>query len=109
MFFTARKPYLSKHAREIAVSKNSNLPQLFRLCSQYDFAVIGINERSATPKQYRLIHIKRDFSEQSPIDITDNFDSLTALEQYAHDNLVDIIQHHFGASAKPSSGYSGVA
>ncbi len=95
MFFTTRKPYLAKHAREITINENSNLPQLFRLCSQYDFAVIGINEGSATPKKYRLIEIKQTPYEQVARDITDDFDSLILLEKYATNNLIDIIQHYF--------------
>ncbi len=95
MFFTTRKPYLAKQAREITISENSNLPQLFRLCSQYGFAVIGINERSATPKKYRLVEIKQSFDKQVAIDITKDFDSLILLETYATAHLVDIIQHYF--------------
>ena len=95
MFFTTRKPYLAKHAREIPIHRDSNFPQLFRLCSQYDFAVISIYEHPATPKKYRLIEIKQTLYKQVARDISDDFDSLTLLEQYATNNLIDIIQHYF--------------
>lgn len=103
MFFTTRKPYLSKHAREITINENSNLPQLFRLCSQYDFAVIGINERSATPKKYRLIEIKQASREQAILNVTNDFESLMLLEKYATNNLVDIIQRYYAPSMNLSA------
>ena len=104
MFFTTRKPYLAKDVREITISETSNLPQLYRLCSQYDFAVVGINERSATPKEYRLIEIKQSFgSSQTAIDITKNFYSLKSLEEHTTAHLIEIIQHYFDSKSTPSS------
>ena len=107
MFFTTRKPYLTKDTREITISEASNLPQLYRLCSQYDFAVVGINEGSATPKKYRLIEIKQSSgiagSSQTAIDITTNFNSLRLLEEYTTAHLIEIIQHYFDSKLIPSS------
>jgi hypothetical protein len=107
MFLTTRKPYLAKDTREITISETSNLPQLYRFSSQYDFAVVGINEGSATPKKYRLIEIKQSLgivgSSQTVIDITTNFNSLKSLEEYTTAHLIEIIQHYFDSKLIPSS------
>lgn len=107
MFFTTRKPYLPTNTREITIGETSNLPELYRLCSQYDFAVVGINDGSATPKHYRLIEIKQATGafagNQIALDITKNFNSLKLLEEHAAAHLIDIIQYYFDSKSIPPS------
>lgn len=110
MLFTSRKKYLTKDAREIHINESSNLPQLHRLCSDFGFAVLGMNERSATPKKYVLCDVGlvvggKDLPEKA----TPEFASLAELEEFAVENVVDIVQSYLFGDDYFEGGSASVA
>jgi hypothetical protein len=95
MFFTSRRQYLDDNAREINISEDSKLPQLHRLCTDFGFAVIGINEASATPKKYVLCEVGLVRGRQQlPEKVTPEFSSLALLESHAAEHMVEIVQKY---------------
>ncbi|MFT6390292.1 MAG: hypothetical protein ACJAUP_003694 [Cellvibrionaceae bacterium] len=95
MFFTSRKQHLAKSAREIHVGEDSKLPQLHRLCSDFGFAVLGLQGKSATPKKYVLCEVglvkdNSEFSEK----VTPEFDTLIELEAHSQKHVVEIVQKY---------------
>ncbi|MGH1486774.1 MAG: hypothetical protein ACRBCI_11180 [Cellvibrionaceae bacterium] len=95
MFFTSRKQYLANDAREIHIGEDSKLPQLHRLCTDFGFAVIGLNESSATPKKYVLCEVGLvKGGNQSPEKASPEFASLVELETYTAENVVEIVQKY---------------
>jgi hypothetical protein len=95
MFFTSRKHYLADNAREINISEGSKFPQLHRLCTDFGFAVIGINENSATPKRYVLCEVGLvKGGKHAPDKVTPEFTSLIQLEAYTSEHVVEIVQKY---------------
>jgi len=95
MFFTSRKQNLSDNARDINISQDSKLPQLHRLCSDFGFAVLGLQDGSATPKKYVLCEVGLvKGSDQSSKKVTPEFDSLMALEEHTSEHVVEIVQRY---------------
>ncbi len=111
MFFTSKKQHLVEKTREINISEDSKLPQLYRLCSDFGFAVLGLCKDSATPKKYVLCEVglvKGDHYESEKV--TPEFDSLSELESYTENNVVDIVQKYlFGSDDMFSESHSSVA
>lgn len=95
MFFTSSRQYLANNAREIHINEDYRLPQLYRLCSDFGFAVIGLCEDSATPKKFVLCEVGliKSTSEASE-KVTPEFPSLIELERYTENNVVDIVQKY---------------
>lgn len=94
MFFTSQKNYLAKNAREIKIGEDSNLPQLHRLYTDFGFAVVGLCESTSTPKNYVLCEVGLDKREQSTKRVTPEFQSLSELEAYTAEHVVDILQKY---------------
>lgn len=95
MFFTSRKRHLSDNIRQINISEDSQLPQLYRLCSDFGFAVLGFNKSSATPKEYVLCEVDLANGVDSHTqEVTPKFASLTELEAHASENVVEIVQKY---------------
>lgn len=111
MFFTSRKQHLADNAREIQIHEDSKLPQLHRLCSDFGFAVVGLNEQSATPKKFVLCEVGLvKGNSQSSEKVTPEFESLAALEAYTEEHVVEIVQKYlFGNDGSFDDSHISVA
>ncbi|MGH1439337.1 MAG: hypothetical protein ACRBBR_04420 [Cellvibrionaceae bacterium] len=99
MFFTSRKQHLSENAREIHINEDSKLPQLYRLCSDFGFAVLGLQDGSATPKKYVLCEVGLvKGNDQLSDKVTPEFDSLMELEDHTSEHVVEIVQKYLFGS-----------
>ncbi|MBX2809222.1 MAG: hypothetical protein KTR20_11380 [Cellvibrionaceae bacterium] len=100
MFFTSKKKLLAKNARAIKIAENSNLPQLHRLYTDFSFVVMALCDSTSTPKRYALCEVGLDKHEDSSHQVTPEFQSLSELEAYTEDHVVDILQKYlFGEEA----------
>lgn len=94
MFFTSRKK-IAEDGREIQINSDASLPQLHRLCTDFGFAVIGLCQSSATPKQYVLCEVGLvKGNTQSSEKVTPEFDSLSELESHVDQHAVEIVQKY---------------
>lgn len=92
MFFTSKKKYLSDDAREINIGDDCNLPQLHRLNTDFGFVVVGLNGSTSTPKEYVLCEVGLEGSKSGEVTrVTPTFTSLSELEAYTAENVVDIL------------------
>lgn len=94
MFFTSRKQYMADNAREIHIAEDAKLPQLYRLCTDFGFAVLGLCQDSATPKKYVLCEVGLIKGSQSSEKVTPEFESLAELEAHTEEHVVEIVQKY---------------
>lgn len=94
MFFTSRKKYLAKNARAVKIAEDSNLPQLHRLYTDFGFTVVALSDSTSTPKKYVLCEMGLDKNEASSCEVTPQFPSLSDLEAYTNEHVVEILQKY---------------
>lgn len=101
MFFTSKKKYLADNVREVKISEDSNLPQLYRLYTDFGFAVIAMSNSSSTPKNYALCEVGLDRNTTTKAKkVSPEFSSLSELEAYTADNVVEILEKYMFGDEK---------
>jgi len=95
MFFTSRKQYLSEGTREVKIGDDCNLPQLHRLNADFGFIVVALSGSTSTPKEYVLCEMGLDDSSTDAAKrVTPEFHSLSELEAFTTENVVDILNKY---------------